>query len=358
MTKIDEKYISQCFTLAKKGSGFVSPNPLVGAIIVKKNKVLGQGYHKSYGGPHAEVNAIKNAEKKYGPSSLKGATLYCNLEPCFHHGKTGPCVELILQKKIARVVISNKDPNPKVAGQSIHLLEKSGVDVSVNLLIEEGEYLNRSFFYWIKNKKPYVILKMALSLDGKITPASKSSGWITGPEARTAVHHIRRDCDAILVGRKTVENDNPLLNVRGTQVRVQPYRIILDSQLRSKISSRVFKDDPSRVILVTRNQNLKRKAYENLGIQLWNDDNSSLDSLLFQIGAQGISSVLVEGGAEIFSSFAGKGLFNEVRLFLADTFIGKEGKSLALNALFEKNNLSFYSLKKWGRDFELTYFNK
>ena len=197
------KYIKRCFTLAEKGSGFVSPNPMVGAVIVKNDNVIGEGVHQKYGEAHAEVNAINSAKEDVG-----GATLYCNLEPCVHEKKqTPPCVPLIIDKKIKKVIISNLDPNPEVSGKGVEELKKAGVEVETGILEEEGTELNKFYFKFVNQKQTYITLKLAQSLDGKISLNKKEQTWFTGEESRKFVHQLRSQYDAVLVGAKTIKAD-------------------------------------------------------------------------------------------------------------------------------------------------------
>ena len=207
---IDKKFIRRSFHLAQKGKGHVSPNPLVGAVIVKNGKVIGKGYHKKYGSAHAEVNAINNSTE-----SVAGSTLYCNLEPCSHIKKqTPPCVPLIIQKKIKKVVISNFDPNKEVNGKGIKQLREAGVEVVTDVLEDEGKDLNKFYFKYVKEKLPYITLKIAQSIDGKISVAKNKQTWLTGKESIKYVHKLRSEYDAVLVGAGTIRTDNPQLNVR------------------------------------------------------------------------------------------------------------------------------------------------
>ena len=222
----DYYFLRQCFTLAKKAKGFVSPNPLVGAILVKKGKVIGRGYHKRYGSDHAEVNALKNAKE-----GVAGSTLYCNFEPCCHTKKqTPPCVPLIIQKKIKRVVISNFDPNKEVNGKGVKQLREAGVEVITDILEDEGKDLNKFYFKYVSEKLPYITLKIAQSIDGKISEAKDKQTWLTGKESINYVHKLRSEYDAVLVGAGTIRTDNPLLNVRTIKGR-NPIRIIIDGKL-------------------------------------------------------------------------------------------------------------------------------
>ena len=241
------KYIKHCFNLAKKGKGSVSPNPLVGAILVKNGKVIGKGYHKKYGSAHAEVNAINNSTEK-----VTGSTLYCNLEPCCHANKqTPPCVPLIIEKKIKKVVISNLDPNKEVNGKGVKQLREAGIEVITDVLEDEGKDLNKFYFKYVKEKLPYITLKIAQSIDGKISVAKNKQTWLTGKESIKYVHKLRSEYDAVLVGAGTIKTDNPLLTVRNVKGR-NPIRIIIDGKLNIPIKSKILNsNDPENTWIFT-----------------------------------------------------------------------------------------------------------
>ena len=297
----DLKFISRCLELARKGEGSVSPNPMVGAVIVRKGRILAEGFHRKFGGRHAEIEALRKLNFR-----AAGATLYCNLEPCCHLGKTPPCVDQIIASGIKRVVISHLDPNPKVSGRSIKILRKSGVKVKIGALKDKALFLNRFFITWVKGRRPYVILKMALSLDGKIGRRPPLH-WITGPIARRRVHEIRSQVDAILVGAGTVLADNPRLTIRGVRHAKQPVKIILSSRRRIPRTSRIFQS--GREVFLVGGEKGKRIP---------------LPSLLRSLAKKGIASVLVEGGGEVFRSFYQSRFFDEMILHIAPKVLGEE----------------------------------
>ena len=240
--------------LAKKGKGKVNPNPLVGAIIVRDGVILGRGYHKEYGKAHAEVNAFLDAKE-----DITGATMYVTLEPCSHYGKTPPCVERIIENKISRVVIGMIDPNPLVAGKGIEKLKKSGITVTVGVLEEECRKLNEVFIKYITKNEPFVVLKTAMSLDGKIATSRGESKWITGEKARNEVHNLRNELEAIMVGVDTVIIDNPELTCRLENGR-NPIRIIVDSTLKIPLNSKVLKNqDEAKTIVATKKEAIEEK---------------------------------------------------------------------------------------------------
>lgn len=304
--------------LAKRGEPFVSPNPMVGAVLVRKWKIVAEGWHKKYGGQHAEVEVLKNAQQK-GKKTV-GCELYVNLEPCVHLGKkTPPCVPEIIKAGIRHVVVAMKDPNPKVNGGGIRALRKAGVKVDVGCLKKEAETLNEKYVKWMTTGMPFIGMKVAMSLDGKIATKTGDSKWITGESARAYVKKLRDSYDAILVGRGTVTRDNPTL----AGEKREPKRIILDSTLALSLKSNVLRD--RNVILVTtrRAKSSKIKLFQKRGIQLKIFPKKiALTPLLRFLGVQGISSILVEGGAEIFGSFIDARLVDRFYWFIAPKIIG------------------------------------
>ena len=237
----DEKYMERALKLAQKGLGLTSPNPMVGAVIVKDGKIIGEGYHEKYGGLHAERNALKDCYEKNNSSA--GATMYVTLEPCCHHGKTPPCTEAIIAAKIARVVVASNDPNPLVAGKGLKILEEAGIEVVTGVLKKECDDLNKIFFHHIQTKRPFVAMKYAMTMDGKIASYTGASKWITDETARWHVHHLRQQYGAIMVGIGTVLADDPMLNVRTDDILSvkNPVRIICDTGLRIPLESKIVK---------------------------------------------------------------------------------------------------------------------
>ena len=321
----DIYYIKKTLSLARKGIGFVSPNPMVGALLVKENSILAEGYHKRYGGPHAEVSALL----KITDRQTEGATLYVNLEPCSHQGKTPPCVDRIISTKIYRVVIGTKDPNPIVNGKGIKKLKENGIDVRVGLLENECRRLNETYFKSIISKKPFVTLKIAQTLDGKIATLSGQSRWITNDASRKLVHKMRAENDCIMVGIDTIITDNPQLTVRDSKGR-NPKRVILDSCLRIPLDACVLQHpDPMNTIVVASAQieSTKIDILRKNGIQVWlqevNKQNSiDLPKLLKKCGKNGIHSVLVEGGNRVFTSFLNSKEADRLVMFIAPKVFG------------------------------------
>lgn len=334
----ERQYIQRCLELARRGAGRVSPNPMVGCVIVKNKEIIGEGYHLRYGENHAERNAILNTR-----ASVRGATLFVNLEPCSHFGKTPPCVDLIIESGIRRVVVGSLDPNPLVAGRGVKILQEAGVDVAVGVDGDECKEFNKAFFKYIRTGKPYILVKVAQTLDGYI--ASKDHpGWITSPASRRLVHQWRNEYDAVLVGAGTVNADNPSLTVRLVRGR-QPMRIIVDGRLSSNPDARLFNDryvDKTYVVTeerLLRSSPTKRKKFERKGVVLVSLRGRCPGVLAFSeifraLGLIGISSVMIEGGAEIFRQVARQDLADELAVFVAPTMFhhgvpafgsGKEG---------------------------------
>lgn len=330
----DKDYIKKCFKLALRGSGYVSPNPLVGAVIVRDGEVLSEGWHEKFGGPHAEAYAIR----KYD-GDLSGATLYCNLEPCCHtNKKTPPCSPLILSSGIKRVVISNLDPNPEVAGNGVKMLEDAGIEVITGVLEADGREINRFFFKHIRDKKPYVSLKIAASLDGYISTARDIQTWLTGDNSKKYVHNLRASYDAVLVGANTIHVDNPNLNVREVKGR-NPVKIVIDGNLSVSPDASVVMNQPDKLIIYTsENSNPDKISYlRKVGVNVATfpaeeDGTLDLDKVVADIGSRGLSSLLVEGGASIFSQFVASDLFDDIHLLTAPLILG--------------SGVSFISVKK------------
>lgn len=313
--------------LARKGRGKTSPNPMVGAVVVRGEEVVGKGYHHRAGEPHAEVLALRQAGKR-----AKDATLYLNLEPCDHFGKTPPCTQAILRAGIKRVVAGMKDPNPLVSGRGFRRLRKAGVKVEVGLLEGECQDLNAPFCKFISTGKPFVILKAAVSLDGKVASKSGDSRWISGRESRKYVHLLRSAVDAVVVGVGTVCKDDPLLNVRltGRKNPRHPLRIIVDSRLRIPADSRIVRTAAEFPTLVAatssvpqeRIDRLKKKKVEVLLVRKNGRGRVSLVALLKELGCRGIQSILLEGGPTLNASAWEEEIVDRVLVFVAPKVIG------------------------------------
>lgn len=321
---LNEKYMRMAIELAKKGVGKVNPNPMVGAVIVKDEKVIGEGYHEEYGKAHAEVNAFSSLREE-----SKGATLYVTLEPCSHYGKTPPCVDKIIENKIAKVVVGALDPNPLVAGRGIKKLKDAGIDVVTSVLEEECKKVNEVFMKYIVEKRPFVVLKTAMTLDGKISTPSGESKWITNEESRKEVHKLRNKLSAIMVGVNTVIKDNPELTCRLEGGR-NPIRIIVDSKLRIPMESKVVIDKLARTIVATtelankdRVLDLKKLGVEVIIIKAKNE-RVDLQSLMVELGKLNIDSILLEGGSTLSFSALEDKIVDKIQAYIAPKIIGGE----------------------------------
>jgi diaminohydroxyphosphoribosylaminopyrimidine deaminase/5-amino-6-(5-phosphoribosylamino)uracil reductase len=323
-TMDDEYFMKMALYLAKKGRGYTSPNPMVGAVIVKDGQVKGRGYHQSIGEAHAEVNAIANA----GPGA-KGATLYVNLEPCNHTGRTPPCTRKILEAGIKRVVFAMEDPNT-TAGGGAALLKKHGVEVRKGVCEKSAQRLNEAFIKYVQTKRPFVILKCAATLDGRIATRIGDSKWVTGEKARRFVHQLRHAVDAILVGIGTIQADDPSLTTRlGSRKGLDPVRIVLDTHLSISPDAKILKlDSDSDTILVTGNkiEEDKKKRVQKKGVRLIRQpaasDQIDLNLLMDQLGSMGITSLLIEGGSRVIASAFGSGIVDKIHFFYAPKILG------------------------------------
>lgn len=337
-----EKYMRRCLYLARKGLGKTLSNPLVGSVIVYKDRIIGEGYHKLYGGPHAEVNAIESVKDK---SLLEKSILYVNLEPCSHTGKTPPCSLLIKDSGIPEVVIAHSDPNPLVAGKGIQILKEAGIKITIGILEDEASYLNRRFLYSIKSGMPYVILKWAQSSDGFIDKIRnpedpKMPNWITNHTARMLVHKWRSEEMGILVGVNTILSDNPKLDVRDWPGR-NPLRIVIDRNCRISNNYHVFDDATQSLFFRSSN-----KGTFNKTSFVSTDKNADLKDILRQLFALGVNSLFVEGGAELFNSFIRENLWNEARVFTGGLNFENGVKAPEIKGVLRKNiNFRGNSLK-------------
>lgn len=313
-------FMERCLELAGNGLGSVAPNPMVGAVIVCNNKVIGEGYHQKYGMPHAEVNAIKSVQQK---TLLNKSTLYVNLEPCAHIGKTPPCSDLIIEKGIPKLVIGTVDPNSLVAGKGIDKLRKAGVKVESGVLENKCRELNKRFFSFYQRKRPYIILKWAQTLDGYIDIERKSGdpigvNWISNSISQTLVHKWRAEEQAIMVGSNTVLIDNPQLSVRHWSGK-NPLRIIIDNNLKLPAGAKVF--DPSASTLVINGQ--MEKVTGNIEFVKLRNDDQFLESIFNFLYDREIQSVIVEGGKKLLESLIEKNLWDEARVLIGDKEFGK-----------------------------------
>lgn len=325
----DEKYMRLAMQLAGNAIGRTSPNPLVGAVIVKDNRVVGCGWHRKAGTPHAEVHALNQAGEL-----AQGADVYVTLEPCAHYGKTPPCAKALVEAKVKNVYGGLLDVNPKVAGKGFKILEDAGIHVEYGFLQDELRKQNEVFFKWIEHKKPFVVLKAAMTLDGKIATATGQSKWITNETSRAYGYKLRDIYDGIMVGINTVIEDNPMLTARVDGGK-NPIRIVVDSSLKIDINANVVQDKSAKTIVATtdkadKDKILKLQAQDVDVIVVDKDKNDKVDieKLLDILGQQNICSILVEGGATLSGSFVAKKLVDKVYFFIAPKIIGgKEAKT-------------------------------
>jgi diaminohydroxyphosphoribosylaminopyrimidine deaminase/5-amino-6-(5-phosphoribosylamino)uracil reductase len=317
-----EKYMELAMELAGRGRGKVNPNPLVGAVIVKNGEIIGMGYHEAYGELHAERKALASCHQ-----SPEGATLYVTLEPCCHFGKTPPCTDAIIENKISRVVIGTLDPNPLVMGKGMEKLVEKGITVITGVLEEACQEMNAIFFHFIKTARPFVLMKYAMTMDGKIATFSGKSKWITGETARAAVHETRNDYSGIMVGINTILQDDPLLTCRieGGQ---DPVRIICDTHLRIPLSSRIVETArkiPTYLATASRDEN-KIKRLKTMSCRILavpKDGNQlNLNELMNQLGAEKIDSILLEGGGTLNFSALAAGIVNRLQVYVAPKIFG------------------------------------
>ncbi|MFA5393525.1 MAG: bifunctional diaminohydroxyphosphoribosylaminopyrimidine deaminase/5-amino-6-(5-phosphoribosylamino)uracil reductase RibD [Candidatus Ratteibacteria bacterium] len=327
-------YLKRALQLAVKGTGLVSPNPLVGAVLVKNNRIIGEGYHRYFGGDHAEIDALKNSTE-----SPKGSTLYVSLEPCCHFGKTPPCTEALIKNRIKKVVAAMADPNPAVSGKGFEQLRKAGIETRVGLLEKESREINRAYFTRIKERRPFIALKIAQSLDGKIAAYTGQSKWITGEKARAFGHKLRFEYDAILVGISTILSDNPSLSYRITGTaqtllaRKRYLKVILDSEARLPLRAKIWEEANRIVVAVTKKAPADRLlCLEKKGAQIIvaGSQKVDLEKLLAFLYNQEVGSVLVEGGSATNGSFVDAGLVDQVYLFQAPVIIGGEGAKTSI----------------------------
>ena len=329
---INEKYMRMAIELAKRGAGAVNPNPMVGAVVVKNGEVIGRGYHKFFGGPHAEVYALEEAGKE-----AEGATIYVTLEPCSHYGKTPPCAKKIIDMGIKKCFIGSSDPNPKVAGKGVAMLKEAGIEVVENVLKEECDEINQVFFKYIKTRIPYLFIKCGITLDGKIALSNGISKWITNSIAREKVQFYRNKFMGIMVGINTVLTDNPSLTAR-VENGVNPFRIIVDPCLKIDENCKVVKNnEDEKTVIITSQKNLFDEDAENTEIQIKqkrlaeenkvkfifiDGEKFSFRKMLEEIGKTGIDSVLLEGGETLISLAFGENVIDGGEIFIANKILG------------------------------------
>lgn len=321
----DESFMKRALRLARKGEGWVSPNPMVGSVIVRNNRIIGEGYHRKFGQAHAEINALESVTE-----SAEGSTIYVTLEPCSHYGKTPPCVDRLIACRPQRVVIGTADPNPLVAGKGIEALQRSGVPVSVGVLEEACRQINEAFFKFIQSRTPFVTLKYAQTLDGRIATATGHSRWISSLPSRRFAHRLRHAHDAIMVGIGTVLSDDPELTVRLVRGK-NPLRIVLDSRLRIPLTSHILQDQGTAgtlLVATDRADGEKLARLRDLGIDvlILPADPSGrivLPSLFRELGTRNIASVLVEGGSGVLTALLAEDLADRLVAIVAPKIAGK-----------------------------------
>nr|WP_319510564.1 bifunctional diaminohydroxyphosphoribosylaminopyrimidine deaminase/5-amino-6-(5-phosphoribosylamino)uracil reductase RibD [uncultured Draconibacterium sp.] len=325
----EEKYMARCIELARMGAGHVSPNPMVGCVIVHSGQIIGEGFHQKHGQAHAEVNAINSVTDK---EKLKESTIYVSLEPCAHYGLTPPCSDLIIQKQIPRVVVGSIDPFAKVAGKGIERLKKAGVEVKTGVLKAECDELNRRFFTFHQKQRPYILLKWAQTSDGFIDKDRSAEDygeptWITGPRALLRVHQMRAEEDAIMVGTNTAEKDNPSLTVRLIEGK-NPLRIVLDRQLRLDKKLNLFDNSTKTIVF----NGLENHSYKNTEYIKIDFTGQLLPQILEVLHKKNVLSLIVEGGQQLLATFIDAGLWDEAHVYTGHTYFGNGIKAPSLSA--------------------------
>lgn len=361
--ELDKRYMRLALRLALKGAGRTSPNPMVGAVLVRRGKIIATGYHHRAGADHAEIVALKRAGDK-----ARGATLYLNLEPCNHHGKTPPCTLSLIRSRVRRVVAGMADPNPLVSGKGIRRLRQAGIQVRVGLLEKECRKLNEAFTKYIRRRIPFVILKLAASLDGKIATSTGDSRWVTGGVARRYVHKLRDQVDAVLVGAGTVLADDPRLtcHLRGGR---DPWRVVLDGHLSIPLKAHLLHQrNPEKTIVVTgsRSPAGKINALRRYGATVWSfplrGGQLSFVELIKRLGRLGLLSVMIEGGATTASRALKENVVDRILFFYAPKILGGEGipmiGPLGIKKISQASAVKDVEVKRFGKDFLVSGYLK
>ena len=354
------RFMKRTLTLAARGVGTTHPNPMVGAVVVTDGRIVGEGWHRRPGEPHAEVLALKEAG-----SAARGGALFVNLEPCDHTGRTPPCTKAIIDAGIAQVFAACLDPYSLVDGKGFKTLRKAGVRVTTGTLGREGEELNRAFFHYSRDGSPYVTLKLASTLDGRIAAPDGDSKWITGEKARRAVHRLRAQVDAVLVGVETVIADDPRLTARGVGRKIQPVRVILDPTLRTPSGSIIVRDNPAGSTLLVIGDDVPQdrcKAFQGRGVRLLRlpavEGIFPWSTLAGPLAEMGVLHVLVEGGGRTAALMLKEGAVNRLELFLASRILGASGVpvvgDMGVTSLKETALLSFHRIRRIGEDVQIT----
>ena len=355
-TAADERFMRRTLELAAKALGRTSPNPVVGAVIVRNGRIIGEGFHRRAGLPHAEREALRRITE-----TARGATIYVNLEPCSHYGRTPPCADALIEAGIKRVVVGMVDPNPMVQGRGLRRLRRAGIAVATGVLREECERLNEDFACFIRTGRPFVTLKLAASLDGRIAAASGDSQWISGEQSRRVVHELRNRVDAILVGAETVRNDDPRLTCRMRGGR-DPLRVVLDGRLSIMPSARVCTQPSTAPTLIATSEDHgrgeKQAQLEAQGVQVvclpGKNGQVPLRPLLVELGRRGHKSVLIEGGGRIAAAALREGVVDKVLFFYAPLLLGGEGRAmigpLGIDRVAAGQKLHTITVERIGKD--------
>jgi len=346
--------------LAKRGAGYTSPNPMVGAVVVKDGEVIAQGYHRKFGDLHAEAQAIRRGGEK-----VRHSTMYVNLEPCSHFGKTPPCVDEIVKSGISKVVVSMIDPNPLVTGSGIEMLRRKGVEVQVGLLSSEAERLNEAYLKHTTKHEPFITMKAAITLDGMIADSHGNSKWISCEKSRRLVHRLRSGMDSVLVGIDTVLTDDPELTVRMVKSRRNPLRILLDTHLRVPLDAKIL-NASAPTLVVTATKGDKHDDLKQIGVSVWlveqdRDGRIDLKSFLRRAGVEGITSILVEGGRGVYSAFLRQRLVDKFYVFIAPRLLGAGihlSDQLNIRSIEDSLTLNTASLRKLDSDILITAYPK
>jgi diaminohydroxyphosphoribosylaminopyrimidine deaminase/5-amino-6-(5-phosphoribosylamino)uracil reductase len=351
---VDEHWMQRALALGRRGAGRTRPNPPVGAVIVRGERVIGEGWHRKAGRPHAEIEALGALK----PVQTAGATLYVTLEPCSTHGRTPPCTEAIIKSGIKRVVVSAVDPNPKHRGRGLRLLKRAGMSITQGVCQKEGEALLAPFAKWVTTGKPYLTLKMGMTLDGRIADSRYQSRWITGPSSRRMVKQLRQQADAILVGARTAQRDNPSL-CWSARPSLNPRRIVLDAQGKLPLTAKVLTDGQANntvVVMTATASPARRSAIEAKGAHVWicgRGRRVNLSALLKKMGQEGLLHVLCEGGGELAAQLVRDNLVDAYCFFVAPCFLGGSGVSVLGGAgwrLAEGPLLQFTNVSRVGQD--------
>jgi diaminohydroxyphosphoribosylaminopyrimidine deaminase / 5-amino-6-(5-phosphoribosylamino)uracil reductase len=360
----DHYFMKMALDLAASAKGRTNPNPVVGAILVKDGVIVGSGLHRKAGEPHAEVHAFRMAGEH-----AEGATLYVTLEPCSHFGKTPPCANIVKESNVARVVVALQDPNPQVAGRGIGLLREAGIEVEVGVLEKEARLLNERFVHNMVNRTPFVISKVAMTLDGKIAAYNGHSKWITGEASRHNVHLLRNEVDAILVGIGTVLADDPMLTTRLETGGKNPFRVVLDSDLKTPLEAKITDTTEAKTWIVAKEgaDLEKAKVLEEKGVEIIyvpkNDSGLDLSVLLNKLYEKGITDLLVEGGSEINGSFLRAGLINKFSIYVAPKIVGGRDSLTPftgdnVESMDEALDVTIHSIENFGEDLLITAYPK